>query len=429
MPHTGSSQKNYGVFVSRLRETFEPWVFAACLIVLSPVVHTIMTWDNDGKLTNGAFAIRHYSLPVIILELGVIWIAAKAGFQPTKSFMQLGKPVQCMLATWFMVALISACNRTDQLALSIIITARYAIHVFVLAATVFLIKVSDTFESALWIRALTIGACCHLLALVLFIALVPSPDSFPWVYRLPSATNVRQIGNNLSLLAIAPIAGLLVRDSGNKGWYFLAVALITAFVAWTGTRGGLLGLALGTCFAIMATPRFTTLRNLGMLIASCTTGLLISMAAFHPAPQFGLFRMVATISTDDASSGRVLMWINTLTEIATSPFFGSGSGRFRENMLKYGFENNHPHNFVLQYIYDWGIIGGAAALIALTWLGLRLFQFKNQVSTIRFLSLAGFTGTLSIAMIEGTLFHPLPMLIGSALIAPALGLVKKKHDE
>jgi O-antigen ligase len=230
------------------------------------------------------------------------------------------------------------------------------------------------------------------------------------------------------MLAIAPVAGLLVRDGSNKRSYFIAVALIVGFVAWTGTRGGSLGLALGTSFAIMATPRFTTLRNLGILIASCTTGLLLSIAAFHPAPQFGLFRMVATVSTDDASSGRVSMWIDTLTEITTSPFFGFGSGRFRESMLKYGFENNHPHNFVLQYIYDWGIIGGTAALIALAWLGMQLFQFKNQVSMTRFLSLSGFIGTLGVAMVEGTLFHPLPMLIGIALIAPALGSVRK-HDE
>ena len=90
----------------------------------------------------------------------------------------------------------------------------------------------------------------------------------------------------------------------------------------------------------------------------------------------------------------------------------------------YDFDFNHPHNVVLQYVYDWGIIGGGAGLLILSWLGIRLFSTNDNGSSVRFVSIAGFTATLAISMIEGTLFHPLPIFICIALVSPAL-IVKK----
>ena len=64
----------------------------------------------------------------------------------------------------------------------------------------------------------------------------------------------------------------------------------------------------------------------------------------------------------------------------------------------------------------------------LTALGWHLMRLKNCNLSARFTSIAGFSAVIVIALIEGTLFHPLPILIGLALIAPALAGVGQGNE-
>lgn len=413
--------------MSRLQtgKKLESWWIAISVIALTPLIHTIMTWDSDGLLSSRAFAMRHFSVPVMLLEIGMIFLAITKGFELKTASSNWPRGLKILVTIWFAFAMFSCFLHTGDAGLSLFITFRYMLHGLVLAAVVFVVSMKRSFDIYVYLKILTIGAIAYLLALVVFIALIAEPDSFAWVLRLPSATNVRQIGNNLSLLAIAPIVLILARDTSNRLAYIVTVSLIVAFVTWTGTRGGLFGLTVGIMVAILATKEFTTIRNVGLLLASSILGLLISFPLFKPDPQFGLFRIVSSISSEDASSGRIDIWGYTINEIAKRPFLGFGSGRYRDNMRElYDFDFNHPHNVVLQYVYDWGIIGGGAGLLILSWLGIRLFSTNDNGSSVRFVSIAGFTATLAISMIEGTLFHPLPIFICIALVSPAL-IVKK----
>ena len=164
---------------------------------------------------------------------------------------------------------------------------------------------------------------------------------------------MHQIGNNLSLLAVAPLAALLAKQNPNRSLHFIAFAVIICFVAWTGTRGGLIGLVVGLSAGLIVARGFTTLRKIGLMILSLISGLLASIPLFAPAPEFGLFRIASSHLRDDAFSGRIEMWINALAEISRKPLPGYGSGMYREHMFQItGFAYNHPHNFFLQFGFD-----------------------------------------------------------------------------
>lgn len=402
-------------------------VAALCLAAIAPLFQSIITWDTDGKLTASAFVVRHLSLPTVVLEIVIVYIASLGGLNLRKAYNSLSLSVKWAIAIWLVFALFTSIFISSDSILSIFVLIRYLIHGIVLASFVYLLSQSKYYDLKQWLATLTIGALLYLISLVIFVYLTRNYDNFPWALRLPSATNIRQIGNLLAILAIAPVTALLARDHTQKVFYFWAVALIVAFVTWTGTRGGMLGLALGSILGVLMAFKFTSSRNLALLVISWVTGILISIPFFLPAADFGLFRMVKTVTSDqEISPGRIEMWTDTLSEILKNPVLGFGSGSYRQNMFEqYQYDFNHPHNVVLQYMYDWGIVGGMAALMILACLGWRLFTIKNQGSTVRFLSIAGFCATLAIAMIEGTLFHPLPILIAIAMVSPALGTAPK----
>jgi O-antigen ligase len=250
--------------------------------------------------------------------------------------------------------------------------------------------------------------------------LVPEPLVFPWGSGLPSATNIRHIGNYLAILAIAPTALFLI--GGNK-WNWPALAALTAmvtFIAWSGSRAAILGLIICTIAGWFFTRPHVPYKKLLALGGSYAGGLALSLVIPNPSATFGLFRFFGTLQPGvDSSSGRIEIWQNTITQILQQPWLGHGAGRFSANMGKlYGYDLDNPHNFALQYLYDWGIMGGGAALALLAWLGLLIYRARHNQPILVFSAIAGYAILLFIGQLEGMLYHPLKMLLVMAMIAP-----------
>jgi O-antigen ligase len=84
----------------------------------------------------------------------------------------------------------------------------------------------------------------------------------------------------------------------------------------------------------------------------------------------------------------------------------------------YGYDLDNPHNFALQFLYDWGVFGGGAALALLAWLGLLIYRARHNNPIVVFSAVAGYSILLFIGQLEGMLYHPLKMLLVMAMIAP-----------
>ncbi|TSB02032.1 O-antigen ligase family protein [Sphingorhabdus contaminans] len=405
----------------------QPWFVAVLLITMAPGLHAIATWDLDGRLSSTAYAVRHYSYMVVLVEILVIWLALRNDLSFSNTFWELPKRVRTLLALWLTFSLIALFSTMSGLSNALFTLVRYLTHGFFLVSLVHLLSKSNRFDIQISLKVLSAGAVVYVVLLAIFCILVPNPQDFPWVRRVPSATNIRQIGNNVGLLAIAPVALLMASKRRSCVGPTIAFVIILSFATWTGSRATLLGLFFGIACGLVIVRHFTTLRNMASAAVAAVMSILISVAMPVPDPTFGLFRLVkASGEQDDPSSGRWELWAQTWEQITQSPWIGHGAGRYRDDMnLHFGTTWNHPHNFILQYLYDWGFVGGSIALILLAILGVAILRRTKADPLSRFIAITAYCAICATAMIDSPLFHPLPIMIALTLIAPVFAIAKE----
>ena len=119
-------------------------------------------------------------------------------------------------------------------------------------------------------------------------------------------------------------------------------------------------------------------------------------------------------------TNRIDLWKYGFIIFSENPFFGKGPGGFTVTAYNdfyaqklYGnllidsrFAQNHPHNFIIQFMVEWGIIGTLLIFILLTILSVKslkyFFKFKKYHLLISGLSIIGLT---SHGLVDGALFH------------------------
>jgi O-antigen ligase len=399
------------------------WKIPVIIIAMMPLLQAIATWDDDGQFTIFAHYVRQYSLPVTILELVVLLLCATIGWRPHRQFLALQRPTQLLAVLAAVSVFVSSVVNLESSIIPMLFAFRYAAHILLLGALVHVLKRAQTdLSTRYWLWAMVCGAIAYILALSVFSVFVPKPDDFKWFERIPSATNIRQIGSVVVVLAMAP-ATLLFFEK-RKADSVLAWASLTcllAFLMWTGSRGALLGFCIGAAVAMWRNWVAITPSRKFSLFWSILAAIAVSVLIPAPDPSFGIFRMVETVASSDVSSGRLEIWKNSVGAIMDAPLFGYGAGTYRQNMtLLNGFPFNHPHNFVLQFVYDWGVLGGSIMVVLLGTLGTKLMKPFTSKPDAHFLATASFVTITTTALIDGPLFFPMPIVIAVALIAPHL---------
>jgi O-antigen ligase len=411
--------KRYSIFAPNI---YDAWRISIIIIAAIPSLHFIFTFDSDGNISNINKIMRLFGFPIFMIETMVLLIAYRAGWKPLKYYLCLPVFTRNIILIWIACVFYTSIFASNSPVMSIFFVLRFYMHALLLAALIFLISSAKEFNFRCWMSRLTLGLYTYLILLIIFCVAVFGQKDFQWIERVPSATNIRQIGNVIGLLTIVPTVMLLFEPSQKKRLLTLAsVTAAMAFIMWTGTRGAILGFIAAICVSGWIFRKSIPLGRFAVL--ACSLALALAVSAFVPTPSdaFGIIRMADSFSNSDPASGRIEMWRSTIDAIRSAPLLGYGSGTYRENMvLLNGYPFNHPHNFVLQFIYDWGIFGGSCALLLLSSLGWAIFRSKDAPANRRFVAISGFVGVVTIGLIEGTLFHPLPIVIGITLIAPAL---------
>nr|WP_246156555.1 O-antigen ligase family protein [Sphingorhabdus profundilacus] len=326
-----------------------------------------------------------------------------------------------MLVTiWAIFAFISVVLAREQILASAFATLQYALHGIFLAAVVHLARSSSAaVDRRAWsISVLVIGGLVYAGLIILFALLIPDKATFPWSLRLPSGTNIRQLGYFVAIASVAPLS-LILLGRTKTALFCLTFAALVTFIAWSGSRGALIGLLLGTVVGAAVMGNALSKLRVGLAVLSFFAGVAASIIVPNPAPEFGLIRMVSSLEQDDIGSGRSIVWKSTVTEISKSLWIGHGSGTFNKNMHEiYGFDFNHPHQFILQYFYDWGIFGGTAAGFLLLILFLACVKVGRQHNdAAAYASISTLCTIASVSMIDGALFYPLSIFLTGLAIA------------
>lgn len=396
----------------------DSWLMAVCIAAMLPSIFVLFTWDLDGILSPAAYAIRNFSLPITIGELCVVIIAMRKGLSIQSAFAKVGLMPKTLMLIWLFFAFFPVLMVAQNMSLSAFATLQYALHGAFLAALIHLAQSSPTPKREKALTIVAVGAFIYVSLLIAFVLIIPDKENFPWILRLPSGTNVRQIGYFVAIIAIAPVSFLLFGRKQTAIYCFVVILLVT-FIAWTGSRGALLGLFLGPVLAVLVLWRSPIKSRAGLLTVSFAAGLLASLPLPAPAPDFGLVRMASSLSQEEVGSGRSFVWKSTLAEIKKSPWIGHGSGSFKHAMKgKYGFNFNHPHQLVLQYIYDWGLIGGGAAGLLLLLLFFASLKRAREINDApAYAAISALCTIAVVGMIDGAFFYPLSIILAVAIAA------------
>ncbi|MFC7049612.1 O-antigen ligase family protein [Emcibacter nanhaiensis] len=261
-------------------------------------------------------------------------------------------------------------------------------------------------------------------------AFLSQQPGFNWTGHLPGFSNVRHLDYILAVMlsatAMLPYAARNIMFGRWKTIFFVTLTLLWLLLCWTGGRGSILAAlgAVAICLFLMRKDRIT--RQVAIVFfGSMILGALMSLALPRPDNNYGLIRFATTITTEGGlnslSSNRVAIWLEALEHWWAAPWFGVGAGQLKFIAQETSGIFVQPHNVVIQALLAWGIVGGLPFLAALggsLWSG---FRHVNQRMADNPAAVAGLAIMLTIAanaMIDGTLYHPVPtflFLIGMGL--------------
>ncbi len=231
--------------------------------------------------------------------------------------------------------------------------------------------------------------------------------------RLADFGHVRQFGE-FGFFAAASATALTVLS---RRWvlpsFLLAGAALFGLIL-TGCRGALLSWVLfAVLLCILGRVRLRTALHAATALA-CSAALVWYLDRSGLLPSPNIFSRVAATTGSNFDSGRIVIWIAVLKQIATHPFFGSGpEGYWLSKCCDAGVLQ--AHDFILQFLLEFGAIGcGTAALLAA-----RTIRHLGGVANTCRLGLATTGNRILVCMlaayfayslIDQTMYHLLPLL-------------------
>lgn len=271
-------------------------------------------------------------------------------------------------------------------------------------------------------RPIPIGAFCSIVAVVhlpfvLEIALWTKDlhgSFYPQGAQVPNFKHVRHFGQ---LGFVAAMCGTALAAQTKR--LVLVPLLLGAGALFgviaMGSRGALLGwLVFVFLLATMSRGRVRIVVQAGVtaLIAGGavwflhTTGILETPNVFH--------RVMTESGAVPLDSGRLAIWKGALHEIGAHPIFGQGPDAYERS----GCCNRaarQPHNWVLQFLMEFGIAGLATAGFV-AWRAVRVFGGirtltgrvgSSPVSAVMAAAIGAF---LVFGLLDGLLYWPMPLL-------------------
>ncbi|MDQ2938278.1 MAG: O-antigen ligase family protein, partial [Acidobacteriota bacterium] len=184
-------------------------------------------------------------------------------------------------------------------------------------------------------------------------------------------------------LALAVPLGLIFSGSVEKEKrliYLFAAGLMGVALIMTNSRGGIISLMAEILFLVAITglkrrhrKKESSEKRFRIKSAAVKAGLALALiiSLFGSVVLLGgedvLSRLVGSVNTDDATTGRAHFWAVTTEIIKTHPFLGTGLGAFPVVYTGYDSRNGffrleQAHNDYLQVVSDGGLVGAALAL-------------------------------------------------------------------
>ncbi|MXO67564.1 hypothetical protein GRI72_01800 [Altererythrobacter marinus] len=359
-------------------------------------------------------AILFYAVPIVAAELAVIALAIADGFDMRAALARLAPATRAGAAGWLVaialtnLAIAARPGAPLPLMLTSVVHALFGLALWAMLGSAWAHRRKS------FLLAACAGAALYGAVFTAIVAAEFGNPGFNWVGVGIGITNIRQLGfYGVPLAAIA-----LALSCGARGRGAALATVGGAFGFWltivSGSRvalaAGLLAMAVIAVLLPKGQRRGLAVRVLAALAVAVPASYLLV-----PHEAWGLDRILSRGLSGDGidhyTSGRMAIWRETWAAIVERPLLGHGEGQFRTQVEAGMGAINHPHNALLQFLYQWGVAGTGALALMLWGTGLGLLRLARRAGDGERAAAAALTGLVAIAMLEGALYHAYPVMI------------------
>ncbi|MHA6317010.1 O-antigen ligase family protein [Altererythrobacter sp. CAU 1778] len=383
---------------------------AALAIMLAAPVFALLTL----QIPEGFSRLLFFSLPVLAAA-GVVSVSGiLSGFNIRKAWTKMSRISRIGLAA-FLASTIFA-NLTAVAAPQFARLYLFSTLLVALTGWIVWFMSTDRWRAARGplLHAMWLGALLYICVLVPYAWVRAADPAFDWIAFGLAVTNLRQTAfYAIPLVTIAGGFAHFAATGRGRGTLYVAQAAGFGLAAFSGGRAAFAACLIAAgAGAVLAGGR--RLRNLLLTTLAATAGAAATIV-LSPDGSTGWGRIFAKGMTESKTqsvmSGREAFWAETATRIADHPWFGHGEGQFRHVVAVAEQSYNHPHNSVLQFLFQWGVVGTlAVALMLLP----TLLALPAKLKAERRLAVPCISLVLAMAMMsmfEGSFFHVYPSLL------------------
>ena len=377
---------------------------------------------------------RQFDALFVMFEVAVILIARERGMNYGRLVAGLSTGEKIAACTFLATFWISSIFVSQVPALSAFRVVAWCIHiafgcsVFYLSATISQ-KGMERFSMACFL-----GLCAYVPLLVAHFAFPPeaasrSGEVIVWSSALPGYLSVRLFGFTTAVLALMAIGLLWPRRRVvfSDWWVYAGLVLSLTLTFWSGTRGGIYAILLGSLalpFLARERPRFLWLC---VIVAATVVAWMVSEMLYQPNSAFGLVRSESGQLGSTFTTGRYDIWLKTIALIAQRPLLGWGESAIMW-LLPNDAGNQQPHNALLQMLLSWGAVATAAALYLIYRLA-RVLVGSSRNERIAITPTGVLVGLAVMSSVDGILYNPRTAMLAVIAAASALAIVCRNSNQ
>lgn len=299
--------------------------------------------------------------------------------------------------------------------------------VYVFALARFMLMHSQQLVAQLF-TAIAVGVVGLIAILLAFYTFHPSSQFYVqhWWVSPPAGMHIRIMGMMASVGVASSLVHVAMSSQCSRivGVHCALLFFSWALLIWTGGRISILASALLVLITLSLARAWLKISFkkvwLLVFILFVATVMAELLAVMQLNGLMRLFQGFNALGTDDLTalseelgSGRWQQWMAALAEVSQSPWFGLGPfGYFFIDRPTSAF---HTHNFVVESLVEWGVIGTTFlmfCLLYMVWYGLRKIKVAVRYGDVNYMVAAAVIFVLTLtSMADGVYFLLLPAYI------------------
>jgi O-antigen ligase len=122
-----------------------------------------------------------------------------------------------------------------------------------------------------------------------------------------------------------------------------------------------------------------------------------------------MFRFNSDIN--ELTTNRWTIWKLTLPRVLEHPWMGHGQGQFVKMMTEFKGRIMHPHNSLVQFLYEWGIVGTVSLAILVVRPLRRKLRSWQRSDRANLPAIGALTAICIHSLFDGALFDPFPIMV------------------